>query len=93
MSKVAEDVKQMQENIKQYPKTEVDRLKIRAGKFHDYCVDKSKGKRSSKVLSLSLMILIERAKAVEEFKQSHKYRTMSRWDHFMAIFDSRRIFK
>lgn len=93
MSTIANDVKQMEDNIKHFPKSEVDRLKIRAGKFHDYCVDKSKGKRSSKVLSLSLMILIERAKAVEEFKQSHKYRTMSKWDHFMAIFDSRRIYK
>ena len=88
-----QDHRQMEQNIAQYPADEVARLKARAIKFLDYAADKKAGKRESKILSLSLMILIERAKAVEEFKNSHRYRTMSRWDHFMAIFDSRRIYK
>ncbi|MFA5999239.1 MAG: hypothetical protein WC747_04440 [Candidatus Babeliales bacterium] len=82
-------------NADQFPesKEELKRLKGRARKYLDYALDKNKGKRSSKVLSLAIMISIERCKAVDEFQRRHKYRTMSRWDHFMAIFDSRRIFK
>lgn len=93
MSRVNQDLKQMESNLAQYPSEEVERLKARAIKFLDYAADKKAGKRESKILSLSLMILIERAKAVDEFQRKHKYRTMSRWDHFMAIFDSRRIYK
>lgn len=82
-------------NADQFPESpaELKRLKERAKRYLDYAIDKEKGKRSSKILSLAIMISIERVRAVDEFKRSHKYRTMSRWDHFMAIFDSRRIYK
>lgn len=82
-------------NADQFPESpaELKRLKERAKRYLDYAIDKEKGKRSSKILSLAIMISLERVKAVDEFQRQHKYRTMSRWDHFMAIFDSRRIFK
>lgn len=74
-------------NADQFPesKAELKRLKTRAGKYLDYAIEK-KGKRGSKVLSLAIMISLERVRAVEEFQRQHKYRTMSRWDHLKAVF-------
>jgi len=82
-------------NADQFPESqeELVRLTERAKKYLDYARDPQKGNMKSKALSLAIMISIERVKAVEAFQRKHKYRTMSRWDHFMAIFDSRRIYK
>jgi len=87
--------KHSQMNADQFPESpeELKRLKERAKRYLEYAIDKEKGKRSSKILSLAIMISLERVKAVEQFQRKHRYRTMSRWDHFMAIFDSRRIYK
>ena len=84
-----------QMNEDQFPesKEELVRLKARAERYLDYAMDKSKGKKKAKITSLAIMISLERVHAVEDFQKKHKYRTMSRWDHFMAIFDSRRIYK
>lgn len=91
--------KHHQMNEDQFPESqeELVRLKARAERYLDYAMDKGKGKKKAKITSLAIMISLERVKAAEAavnaFQRQHKYRTMSRWDHFMAIFDSRRIFK
>lgn len=91
--------KHHQMNADQFPesKEELVRLKERARKYLEFAIDKKQVNRKSKILSLAIMISIERVKAsnaaVDEFKRQHRYRTMSRWDHFMAIFDKRRIYK
>ena len=88
--------KHSQMNADQFPesKEELVRLKERARKYLEYAIDKKgAGNRKSKILSLAIMISLERVRAVNEFQRQHKYRTMSRWDHFMAIFDKRRIYK
>ena len=91
--------KHSQMNADQFPESqeELKRLKERAKRYLEYAIDKEKGKRSSKILSLAIMISLERVRAAEDavdaFQRKHKYRTMSRWDHFMAIFGSRRIYK
>ena len=72
-------------NADQFPesKAELKRLKTRAGKYLDYALGK-KGKRRSKILSLAIMISLERVKAVDEYKRTHIH--MSRWDHLKAVF-------
>lgn len=82
-------------NADHFPESqeELVRLKERAKKYLEFAIDKKGVKRKSKILSLAIMISIERVKAVEQFQKQYKYRTMSRWDHFIAIFDSRRIYK
>lgn len=86
--------KHHQMNADQFPESqeELKRLMERGLKYVNYCID-HKGKRKTKALSLAIMISLERVRAVNEFQRQHKHRTMSRWDHFMAIFDSRRIYK
>ena len=81
-------------NADQFPESqeELVRLKGRAKKYVDYCID-HKSKRNSKALSLAIMISIERVKAVEEFQRKHKYRSMSRWDHLRAFFNKGVIYK
>ena len=75
-------------NADQFPESpaELKRLKERSKRYLEYAIDKEKGKRSSKILSLAIMISLERVKAVDEFQRKHKYRSMSRWDHFKAVF-------
>lgn len=87
--------KHSQMNADHFPESqeELARLMARAEKFLTYAFDGKKGLLKYKILSLAIMISRERVRAVEEFQRKHKYRTMSRWDHFMAIFDSRRIYK
>lgn len=91
--------KHHQMNADQFPESqeELERLLARAKRYLDYARDPQKGKLGAKALSLAIMISIERVRAAENavdaFKRKHKYKTMSRWDHFMAIFDSRRIYK
>lgn len=87
--------KHHQMNADQFPESseELKRLKERAKRYLEYAIDKQKGKRSSKILSLAIMISLERVKAVEEFQRKHKYRTMSRWDHLKAVFNKGVIFK
>lgn len=82
---VAPDVKQMEENLKQYPQQEVDRIMIRADKYLKYATAKKTGKRQSKLVSLTLMVLIENRKAVEEYKRTHSRtypQRLTRWMHF-----------
>ena len=85
-------------NADQFPesKEELVRLKGRAKKYVDYCID-HKSKRGSKALSLAIMISIERVKAAEDavdaFQRKHKYRSMSRWDHLKAVFNKGVIYK
>lgn len=75
-----------QMNADQFPesKEELVRLKERARKYLEYAIDKNKGKRSSKILSLAIMISIERCKAVEEWKKHHRTypQPLTRWMHF-----------
>ena len=78
--------KHHQMNADQFPesKEELKRLKVRAQKYLEYALDKNKGKRSSKILSLAIMISIERVKAVEEWKRHHRTypQPLTRWMHF-----------
>jgi len=73
-------------NADQFPESmeELKRLKGRAKKYLEYAIDKEKGKRSSKILSLAIMISIERVKAVDEWKKHHRTypQPMTRWMHF-----------
>jgi hypothetical protein len=87
--------KHSQMNADQFPESpeELKRLKERAKRYLEYAIDKEKGKRSSKILSLAIMISLERVRAVDEFQRKHKYRTMSRWDHLKAVFNKGVIFK
>jgi hypothetical protein len=75
-------------NADQFPESndELVRLKGRAKKYLEYAIDKKKIKRKSKILSLAIMISLERVRAVNEYKKSHRYREMSRWDHLKAVF-------
>lgn len=77
-----------QMNADQFPESaeELKRLKERAKKYLEYAIDKKKGKRSSKILSLAIMISLERVRAQQELQRKMKYRTMSRWDHLKAVF-------
>lgn len=78
--------KHHQMNADQFPESqeELVRLKGRAKKYLEYALDKEKGKRSSKILSLAIMISIERVKAVEEWKRHHRTypQPLTRWMHF-----------
>ena len=78
--------KHHQMNADQFPEApeELKRLKGRAKKYLEYALDKEKGKRSSKILSLAIMISIERVKAVDEWKKHHRTypQPMTRWMHF-----------
>jgi hypothetical protein len=78
--------KHHQMNADQFPESpeELKRLKGRAKKYLEYALDKEKGKRSSKILSLAIMISIERVKAVDEWKKHHRTypQPMTRWMHF-----------
>ena len=87
--------KHSQMNEDQFPesKAELKRLKLRAGKYLDYAIDKTKGKRDAKITSLAIMISLERVRAVDEFQRQHKYRSMSRWDHLRAVFNKGVIYK
>lgn len=73
-------------NADQFPESpaELKRLKGRAKKYLEYAIDKEKGKRSSKILSLAIMISIERCKAVDEWKKHHRTypQPLTRWMHF-----------
>ncbi len=73
-------------NADQFPETpeELKRLKERAKRYLEYALDKEKGKRSSKILSLAIMISIERVKAVNEWKKYHRTypQPLTRWQHF-----------
>ena len=82
-------------NADQFPesKEELARLKERSKRYLEYAIDKNKGKRSSKILSLAIMISLERVRAVDEFQRKHKYRSMSRWDHLKAIFNKGSIYR
>ena len=78
-------------NADQFPESdeELKRLKGRAKKYLEYAIDKEKGKRSSKILSLAIMISLERVKAVAEYKKYHRTypQQMTRWMHFKkAVF-------
>ncbi len=78
-------------NADQFPESpaELKRLKERAKRYLEYALDKEKGKRSSKILSLAIMISIERVKAVEEWKRHHRTypQPLTRWQHFKkAVF-------
>ena len=92
--------KHHQMNADQFPesKEELKRLKERSRKYLEYAIDKKgAGSRKSKILSLAIMISIERVKAAEDavdaFQRKHKYRSMSRWDHLKAVFNKGVIFK
>ena len=83
--------KHHQMNADQFPESpeELKRLKGRAKKYLEYALDKEKGKRSSKILSLAIMISIERVKAVDEWKKNHRTfpQPLTRWMHFKkAVF-------
>jgi hypothetical protein len=73
-------------NADQFPESpaELKRLKGRAKKYLEYALDKEKGKRSSKILSLAIMISIERVRAVDEWKKHHRTypQPLTRWMHF-----------
>ncbi len=73
-------------NADQFPESpeELKRLKERAKRYLEYALDKEKGKRSSKILSLAIMISIERVKAVDEYKRHHRTypQPLTRWMHF-----------
>lgn len=78
-------------NVDQFPESaeELKRLKGRAKKYLEYAIDKKKGKRSSKILSLAIMISIERVRAVDEYKRHHRTypQPLTRWMHFKkAVF-------
>lgn len=78
--------KHHQMDADQFPESqeELARLKERAKRYLEYAIDKNKGKRSSKILSLAIMISIERCKAVEEWKKHHRTypQPLTRWMHF-----------
>ena len=83
--------KHHQMNADQFPESqeELVRLKERAKRYLEYAIDKKKGKRSSKILSLAIMISIERVKAVDEWKRLHRTypQPLTRWQHFKkAVF-------
>lgn len=73
-------------NADQFPesKEELVRLKARAQRYLDYAIDNKKGNRKAKILSLAIMISIERVRAVDEWKKHHRTypQPLTRWMHF-----------
>lgn len=73
-------------NADHFPESqeELVRLKGRAKKYLEFAIDNKKPNRKSKILSLAIMISIERVKAVEEWKRHHRTypQPLTRWMHF-----------
>lgn len=70
-------------NADQFPEShkQLARLKKRADKYLRFA-ERVDIKRQTKVLSLAIMISIERVGAVKAWRESHSAHHMSRWTHF-----------